>query len=44
MALLQGAAIKECKPYKIEPYAMGALLPLDNIGAVLEEIEGPHHR
>jgi hypothetical protein len=44
MALLQGAATKELKPYKIEPYAMGALLPLDNIGAVLEELEGPHHR
>jgi hypothetical protein len=43
MALLQSAALKELKPYKVEPFPMGALLSLDNIGAVLEEIEGPNH-
>jgi hypothetical protein len=43
MALLENTAAKDLKPYKIEPVSMGALMPLDNIGAVLEEIEGSDH-
>jgi hypothetical protein len=43
MALLQSASVKKLGPYKVEPFSMGALMPLDNIGAVLEEIEGADH-
>lgn len=46
MALTQDAAVKKLKPFTIEPRSMGALpgISFDNIGALLEELEGPQHR
>jgi hypothetical protein len=47
MALAQSAAVQKRKPFKVQPRAMGgptAGLSYDNVGALLEEIEGPRHR
>jgi hypothetical protein len=47
MALAQGTAVQKRKPFKIEPRAMGgpsAGASYDNVGALLEEIEGVRHR
>lgn len=44
MALTQAVAVKELKPFKVESRSMGALVAFDNIGAALEELEGPYHR
>jgi len=44
MAFTQTAAVAELKPFKVESRSMGALLSFDNIGAALEELEGPLHR
>jgi len=44
MAFTQTATVAQLKPFKVEPRSMGALLSFDNIGAALEELEGPHHR
>jgi hypothetical protein len=44
MALTQTAAVKQLEPFKIESRSMGALMSFDNIGAALEELEGPYHR
>jgi Ribbon-helix-helix protein, copG family len=46
MALAQSAAIQKRKPFKIKPRAMGgptAGISYDNVGALLEEIEGARH-
>jgi hypothetical protein len=43
MALLESAPAKDLEPYKIDPVSMGAMMSLDNIGAVLEQIEGVDH-
>ena len=46
MALAQGDAVQKRKPFKIEPRAMGgpaAGLSYDNVGSLLEEIEGARH-
>jgi hypothetical protein len=46
MALAQGAAVQKRKPFKVQPRAMGgpaAGLSYDNVGALLEEIEGADH-
>ena len=45
--LAQRRAVKVAARFRVEPVAMGALPPgrsYDNIGALLEEIEGPEHR
>jgi hypothetical protein len=44
MAFTQTAPVAQLKPFKVEPRSMGALLSFDNIGAALEELEGPLHR
>lgn len=44
MAFTQTATVAQRKPFKVEPRSMGALLSFDNIGAALEELEGPLHR
>jgi len=44
MALTQTATVNPLKPFKIESRSMGALIAFDNIGAALEELEGPYHR
>jgi hypothetical protein len=47
MALAQGDAVRKRKPFKVEPRAMGgpsAGVSYDNVGALLEEIEGVRHR
>jgi hypothetical protein len=46
MALAQGTAVQKRKPFKVEPRAMGgpaAGLSYDNVGALVEEIEGARH-
>jgi hypothetical protein len=46
MALAQSAAVQKRKPFKIKPRAMGgptAGVLYDNVGALLEEIEGARH-
>lgn len=46
MALTQSAAVQRRKPFKIKPRAMGgatAGVSYDNVGALLEEIEGARH-
>jgi hypothetical protein len=46
MALAQGAAVQKRKPFKIKPRAMGgpaAGVSYDNVGALLDEIEGARH-
>jgi hypothetical protein len=46
MALAQGAAVQKRKPYKVQPRAMGgpaAGLSYENVGALLENIEGARH-
>jgi hypothetical protein len=46
MALAQSAAVQKRKPFKIKPRAMGgpaAGVFYDNVGALLEEIEGARH-
>jgi hypothetical protein len=44
MAFTQTVAVEQLKPFKVESRSMGALLSFDNIGAALEELEGPLHR
>jgi hypothetical protein len=44
MAFTQTAPVAQLKPFKVESRSMGALLSFDNIGAALEELEGPRHR
>jgi hypothetical protein len=47
MALAQGAAVQKRTVFKVEPRTMGgpcAGVSYDNIGALLEEIEGFGHR
>jgi hypothetical protein len=44
MAFTQSAAVAQLEPFKVESRSMGALLSFDNIGAALEELEGPLHR
>ena len=42
----QGTAVQKRKPFKVEPRAMGgpaAGFSYDNVGALLEEIEGARH-
>jgi predicted transcriptional regulator len=46
MAFAQSVAIQKRKPFRVEPRAMGgpaAGLSYDNIGALLEDIEGAGH-
>lgn len=46
MALAQGAAVQKRKPFKVQPRAMGgpaAGLSYDNVGGLLEDIEGARH-
>lgn len=46
MALAQGAAVQKRKPFKVQPRGMGgpaAALSYDNVGALLEKIEGAGH-
>jgi hypothetical protein len=46
MALTQSAAVQKRKPFKIKPRAMGGPTDgasYDNVGALLEEIEGARH-
>jgi hypothetical protein len=46
LALAQGTAVQKRKPFKVEPRSMGgppAGLSYDNVGALLEEIEGARH-
>jgi hypothetical protein len=46
MALAQSATVQKKKPFKVEPRAMGgppAGFPYDNVGALLEDIEGASH-
>ena len=45
--LAQRRAVKAATRFKVEPISMGVLRPghsYDNIGALLEEIEGPERR
>jgi hypothetical protein len=45
--LAQRRALKAAAPFRVEPVRMGTPLPghsYDNIGALLEEIEGSEHR
>ena len=45
--LAQRRAVKATAPFRVEPVSMGPPLPgrsYDNIGGLLEEIEGPEHR
>jgi hypothetical protein len=45
--LAQRRAVKAAEPFKVEPLQMGRPLPgrsYDNIGGLLEEIEGSEHR
>ena len=47
VGLAQRRAAKAAAPFRVEPVSMGTPLPgrsYDNIGALLEEIEGPGHR
>jgi hypothetical protein len=44
MALTQPTAVKPLNLFKIESRSMGALMPFGDIGAALEELEGPHQR
>lgn len=47
MALAQGAAVQKRKPFTVEPRSMGGPftgVSYDNVGALLEEIEGARHR
>jgi hypothetical protein len=44
MAFTQTVAVAQLEPFKVESRSMGALLSFDNIGAALEELEGPLHR
>ena len=47
MALAQSAAVQKRKPFKVQPRAMGgpaAGVAYENVAALLEEIEGAHHR
>ncbi|MGA2023580.1 MAG: CopG family transcriptional regulator [Steroidobacteraceae bacterium] len=46
-ALAQRRAVKALPPFRVEPRTMGGLLPglsYDNVGALLEEIEGARRR
>jgi predicted transcriptional regulator len=46
MALAQSVAAQKRKPFRVEPRAMGgpaAGLSYDNVGALLEDIEGARH-
>jgi hypothetical protein len=45
--LAQRRAVKQVAPFRVEPLSMGAPPAghsYDNIGALLDEIEGPEHR
>jgi hypothetical protein len=45
--LAQRRAVKAVPPFRVEAVSMGAPPPgrsYDNIGSLLEEIEGPEHR
>ncbi len=45
--LAQRRAVKAAEPFRVEPLRMGPPLPgrsYDNVGGLLEEIEGPGHR
>ena len=47
VGLAQRRAVKATDPFKVQPLSMGAPLPgrsYDNIGGLLEEIEGTDHR
>jgi Ribbon-helix-helix protein, copG family len=46
MALAQSAAVQKRKPFKVQPRAMGgpaAGFSYNNVGALLEDIEGARH-
>jgi hypothetical protein len=46
MALSQADAVRKRKPFRLEPRAMGgpaASVSYDDIGALLEDIEGSRH-
>ena len=46
MALAQSVAVQKRKPFRVEPRAMGgpaAGLSYDNVGALLDDIEGARH-
>jgi hypothetical protein len=46
MALAQSAVVQKRKPFKVKPRAMGgpaAGFSYDNVGTLLEEIEGARH-
>lgn len=46
MALARGPTVQKRKPFKVEPRSMGgppAGFSYDNLGALLEEIEGARH-
>jgi hypothetical protein len=46
MALAQGATVQKRKPFTVEPRAMGgpaAGISYDNVGALLDELEGVRH-
>jgi hypothetical protein len=46
MALAQSAAVKKRTPFEVEPRAMGgpaAGFSYDNVGSLLEDIEGARH-
>lgn len=47
MAFAQSAVVHKRPPFTVQPRAMGgpsADLSFDNVGALLDEIEGTHHR
>lgn len=46
LALNSKRAAREIKPFQVRPAAMGARpgLMYDNIGELLEQLEGPSHR
>lgn len=46
-SLAQRAALQAIPPFKVEPRKLGGSVDgvsYDNVGALLEEIEGVHHR
>ncbi|MGD0493981.1 MAG: DUF2191 domain-containing protein [Steroidobacteraceae bacterium] len=46
MALTQSATVQKRKPFKVEPRAMGGPptgVSYDNVGSLLEDIEGARH-
>jgi len=46
MALAQGIAVEQRAPFQVEPRAMGgpaAGISYDNVGSLLEDLEGARH-